>query len=342
MAFSKKFFLRIALVLVGLYSMAVFPLAVEASEAANVAVPSAKPGHLRIVTGPKGGQWFNIGEILAEILSTQVIPSTSRLGGGLDNIAQINNKNADLGFTLACFLGAAQSGEPEYKHILTENVSLLANVYPQVLYVLVRKEFADAHGIDSMEALLNKRIPLRFASLKPGTASEFILTMLLKHGYKTSFEQLKEQGWVLSFSDYAETADDFVDGSIDCFAYTAGTEVPLIRTLEEHTEAVILPVAPEILDILARKFKTSSYTIQRGDYKSIKTPIQTLGDAACIIVRKDLSGDFVFALAKAIWAGKSKIAKEVADFGQLNPEKVTVEGLGMHPGASLFWKTVKK
>lgn len=300
------------------------------------------PAHLRVLTGPNGGQWFQMGEPLADILSRNVAPATSRSGGGLSNISHLNGKTADMGFTLACFLGAAQSGEPEYQHIAMDNVSLLANVYPQVLYVLVRKDFAVEHGIDSMETLLGKKIPLRFASLKPGTASEFILSMLLKHGYNTSFEALKAQGWLLSFNDYAETADNFVEGAIDCFAYTAGTEVPLIRTLEEHTRAVILPLSPTVLEALSKKFKTGIHVIQPGDYRSVTEPILTLGDATCLVVRKDFPDNLVYAMTKAVWENRKTVTDVVKDFGALSPETAMPEGLPVHPGARQFWETLKK
>ena len=310
--------------------------------AADMKKKARWPAHLRVLTGPNGGQWFQMGEPLVDILSRNVAPASSRSGGGLSNIAHINGKTADIGFSLACFLGAAQSGEPEYQHIATENVTLVANVYPQVLYVLVRKDFAMKHGIDSMETLLSKKIPLRFASLKPGTASEFILSMLLKHGYNTSFEALKEQGWSLAFNDYAETADNFVDGSIDCFAYTAGTEVPLIRTLEEHTQAVILPLAPEVLKALSKKFKTGTHVIQPGDYQSVTEPILTLGDATCLVIRKDFPDDLAYAVTKALWENRQYVSDVVRDFKALSPEKAMPEGLPVHPGARMFWETLKK
>ncbi|SHN70772.1 TAXI family TRAP transporter solute-binding subunit [Desulfovibrio litoralis] len=300
------------------------------------------PAHLRIVTGPKGGQWFQMGKPLADALSKDVLPSSSRSGGGLSNINDINNNTADMGFTLACFLGAAQSEEPAYQHIAMKNVTMMSNIYPQVFYVLVREDFAATHNIDSMEALLAQKIPLRFASLKPGTASEFMLNMLLQHGYNTSFEALKEQGWQISFSDYAEIADRFVDGDIDCFAYTAGTDVPLIRTLEEHTQPRILPLSPEVLATLSKKFKTRTYTIQPGTYKNVTKPILTLGDTTCLIIRKNIPDSLAFAMTKAVWENRKAITEVIKDFGSISPETAMTEGLPIHPGAKEFWETLKK
>lgn len=300
------------------------------------------PAHLRLLTGPYGGQWFMLGEPIVEVLTKRVLPTTSRMGGGVSNIANINAKLGDIGFTLACFMGAAQSGELEYQHIKTDNVALVANVYPQVLYFLMRKDFAAKHNIDSVETLLRKKMPLRFASLKPGTASEFILTLLLRHGYNSSFEQLRENGWSLYFNNYSDAADNFVSGDIDCFAYTAGTTVPLILTIEEHVGIVVLPLEQDVLDLLAKKFQTHTYVIQPGIYKSVTAPVKTLGDFTSIIARKDLPDDLIFAVTKALWENKDALAKEVKDFGALSPDTALPAGLPAHPGSTAYWNSILK
>lgn len=315
---------------------------VQTSTTLNAPTPQKDdwPPHLRLLTGPNGGQWFMMGDPIAEAIGRTVLPTTSRMGGGVDNIANVSKKRGDIGFTLSCFLGAADSGESEYEKLREENAILMVNIYPQVLYFLVRKDFAQRYGITDVESLLKLRMPLRFASLKPGTASEFILTLLLKYGYHTSFEQLREQGWEISFNNYAETADNFVDGEIDCFAYTAGTVVPLIKTMEEHTEVCILPVGQKVLDLLSDKFKTSSYTIMPGVYKSVTVPMQTLGDYTSLIVRKDLPQDLVYAINKALWENREYIAGFIEDFGKLSPQTALPVGLAHHPGSGRFWHSL--
>jgi TRAP transporter TAXI family solute receptor len=222
-----------------------------------------------------------------------------------------------------------------------DNVVLMANVYPQVLYFLMRKDVADKYGIRDVASLLKQRAPLRFASLRPGTASEFVLNMLFKYGYDTSFAKLREQGWSLEFNNYAETADNFVEGKLDCFAYTAGTEVPLILDMEKHTEVVVLPVEQKVLDLLEKKFKTHTYTIMPGIYKSVTAPIATLGDSTCIIVRKDLQDGVVFDICKAIWTNKGSLVEAVKDFQTLSPKSAVPPGLDIHPGAKKFWDSAQ-
>ncbi len=300
------------------------------------------PTYLRFLTGPNGGQWFMLGAPIVEVLTKEIMPTTSRMGGGVSNITNVSSKLADLGFTLTSFMGAVQSGEEEYQSIKMDNAILMANVYPQVLYFPLRQDFAEKHGIDSVETLLQKKMPLRFASLKPGTASEFILTLLLKYGYNTSFDQLRQQGWSISFSNYAETADNFVAGDLDCFAYTAGTTVPLIQTMEQHTDVVILSLDQKVLDLLEKKFKTNTFIIQPGTYRSITKPVTTLGDYTSIVVRKDLPDDLVFAINKALWENRDEIGSEITDFKSLSIDTALPQGLPVHPGSIKFWNSLNK
>jgi len=299
------------------------------------------PTHLRVLTGPNGGQWFNLGDPIAEALTDDVLPTSSRMGGGIANLASVDKRMGDIGFSLSCFLGAGESGEEAYASLRVKNAILMANIYPQVLYFLVRKDFADAHGVTDVRSLLSLKEPVRFASLKPGTASEFILNILFAYGYDTSFASLQEQGWNIAFNNYAETADNFTNGDLDCFAYTAGTSVPLIQILEEHMEVLILPVEQNVLDLLASKFKTTTYTIKPGTYKSVTSPIKTLGDYTCLVTRKDFPDDLVFAMCKTLWTHKTAIADVIGDFNGLSPLTALPEGLPVHPGARKFWESLR-
>lgn len=310
--------------------------------AASPAPRAGWPAHVRLLTGPNGGQWFVLGERMAEVLGKGMLPTTSRMGGGMANIASINSSAGDMGFSLACFLGASLSGEEEYKSINLNNTVLMANIYPQVLYFLLPRDFAEQHNIKSVKDLLQLRMPLRFASLKPGTASEFILNLLFKYGYNTSFDKLREQGWITSFNNYAETADSFVAGEIDCFAYTAGTTVPLILLMEQHTDVVILPVEEDVLKHLEKKFKTGIHVIEPGKYKSVTQPIRTLGDWTCLLVRKNLPKDFVYEANKILWENRQYLSGTVEDFGLLSPQTALPAGLEAHPGSVAFWKSLGK
>ncbi len=296
-----------------------------------------KSFELRILTGSAGGQWDALGGGIAEALSERGMFTTSRLGGAVANVDKVNRGETDLAFSITYFLGMADAGEGEAKRIESENVALLANIYRQVFYVLIRKDFAEKYDIDSVDDLLSRKIPVRFATLKPGTGSEFFLKMLLKYGYSLDYEQLGKRGWTVSFCNYSEIADNFANGELDCFAYTAGIDVPLISRMEEFIDLKLLAISKPVRDGLRKRLGIETYTIQPGAYKSVTRSIQTIGDYACLVVRKDLSEEVVYAISKALWQGRKKLEADVKGFCLSVPKSALKKGINVHPGAKRFW-----
>lgn len=300
------------------------------------------PAHLTLLTSPAGGQWFSLGPIIADVLNNDLLPTASRAGKGVDNINRISQKQGDIAFTLSCFLNGGLSGSEEYKTLETENVRIIANVYPQILYVLLRKDFAKKHNITNVSDLLALKEPVRFASLRQGTSSEFILKILLQYGYNTSFKQLQAQGWEILFGKFAEITDNFVAGKLDCFTYTAGTTVPLIKEMEKHIKITILPIEKKVLSLLSEKFKTDTYIIESGDYNAITKPTPTLSTYATLIVNKDLPATLVHEVLNLIFQNKWHIGSKIIDFTTLSPDTAIPESLPMHPAALKFWNNMKK
>ncbi|MDR2819912.1 MAG: TAXI family TRAP transporter solute-binding subunit [Desulfovibrio sp.] len=316
-------------------------LLLTAATTCEAADHTVKPQFLRIITGPKGGQWHKMGEVMAKVLTEDVLAATSRVGGGVTNINAVNNKQADMALTLASFLGAARSGEAEYQTIQAQNVAVLANLFPQALYILIRRNVAEANGITSLGTLLRQKIPLRFASLKPGTASEFVLYLLLKYGYDTDFIKLRDQGWDVSFHNLTQIVENFMTEKLDCFAYVAaGPYGALSPIMEKHANMLALPVEQSVLDLMEQKFGTTTHVITPARYAFVSAPVRTLGDYTSLIVSADFPEDTVYSITKTLWSNKDKIASTVKDFGTLSPKTASPKGLPVHPGALKFWQSL--
>ncbi len=299
------------------------------------------PDQLKFMSGPPGGNWFALGTALSEMWSKNVIQTTSSSGGGVANILNADAKKGDFGFTVASLLGAAIAGEEDFEGKAVKNAVIMANLYTQYTYFIMRKDFAEKNGIKSVDDMIAKDIPIRFATLKPGTASEFIIKALFKKGYGTDYEKLKKKKWTFEFTSYEGGADLLADNHLDCFAFSVGRVASIVMNIETNTQVVILPVGQKALDALAAAYGTTTFTIQPGTYKSVTAPIKTIGDYTCIVIRKDLPDSLVYELNKAMWANKASLQMAVADIGELNPKEALPEGLPAHPASVQFWKSVK-
>lgn len=299
------------------------------------------PDQLKFMSGPPGGNWFALGTALSEMWSKNVIQTTSSSGGGVANILNADAKKGDFGFTVASLLGAAIAGEEDFEGKAVKNAVIMANLYTQYTYFIMRKDFAEKNGIKSVDDMMTKDIPIRFATLKPGTASEFVIKALFKKGYNTNYDQLKKKKWTFEFTSYEGGADLLADNHLDCFAFSVGKVASIVMNIESNTPIVILPVGQKALDALAAAYGTTTFTIQPGTYKSVTSPVKTIGDYTCVVIRKDLPDSLVYELNKALWANRDSLAMAVKDIAELNPKEALPTGLPAHPGSQQFWKSVK-
>ncbi len=299
------------------------------------------PGTLHLLTGPDGGQWDALGAGLANYLSAAGIPTWKEVGGGGDNLRLIGEGKADLGFTLYSFMGAAGAGDHELPAVNLDNAVLLANLYPQVLYLIVRKDVAVRHNLKTLRDLLQISGELRFSTLPKGTGSESIFNLLLKNAYRTSYDQLEKQGWHIAFNSYAEITRQFLNSELDVCAYTAGPGTYLIPALEQkRLDAVILPVDEAVLDLMTHQFMTITYVIEKGDYQSVKEDVPTLGDYSSLVVQSVLPEDLVYRINQVLWTRRSDLAKISRDIEHLSPRIAVAGQSKVHPGSLKFWKEI--
>ena len=317
-----------------------FAAALAGEEAKSDAEQLGWPGTLHILTGPPGGQWDALGLELEKLLTANGLPAKKEVGGGVENLRLVGEGKADIGFTLYSFLGAAGAGEKELPEVDLDNAVLLSNLYPQVLYLIVRKGVADSHNLKTLGDLLKITDPIRFATLPKGTGSEFIFNMLLKSAYRTSYDRLEEQGWKVGFQSYAEITRLFLAGELDVCAYTAGPGTYLIPALEEKKlDAVLLPIDEEMLNLMTHQFMTITYVVEKGDYKSVEKDITTLGDYSCLVVQSSLPDDVVHQINKVMWDHRAEMAKVSKDMEQLSPRFAVSGQSKVHPASLKFWNS---
>jgi TRAP transporter TAXI family solute receptor len=322
-----------------LASLAVLCLTAPALGADN-AVKKDWPAQLRFMAGPPGGNWFALGTALADIWSKEVINTSSSSGGGVSNIINANTRKGDLGFSVTSFLGAAMKGEEDFKGRTVNNAVIMANLYTQVTYFIVRKDFATKNNIKTVGDLLKHKV--RFATLKPGTSSEFAVKVLFKDGYGVTSNDLKaNKGWTVEYASYDGGADLMADAHIDCFAFSVGSIASIVMNIESKQDIVVLEVEQSALDAVAKAYGTTTHVIKPGIYKSVTTPVKTLGDYTCIVIRKDLPDSLVFALNKAMMDNKKALTEAVKDMQELSPEIALPAGVPSHPGSQKFWNSLK-
>ena len=304
------------------------------------------PSQLRFMAGPPGGNWFALGTALSEMWTGAGLPqTTSSSGGGVANILNAHARRGDLGFSVTSLLGAALKGEADFKGRTVNNAVIMANLYTQYTYFIMRKDFAQKNGITSVEDIIAKKLPMRFATLKPGTSSEFVVKALFDKGYGFDYKKtFQEWGGSVEYASYDGGADLLADNHLDCFAFSVGKIASVVMNIESQLDIVLLPVGQEALDKLAEAYGTVTLTVEPGIYKSVPEgaePVKVVGDYTCIVIRKDLPDSLVYELNKAVWEHKAELVAAVKDMGELEPSIAIPATVPAHEGSIKFWGEVK-
>ncbi len=299
------------------------------------------PDQIKFSAGPPGGNWFALGSALADMWTKNTIPTTSSSGGGVSNIVNCDNGRGDLGFSNTSILGAAIKGEQDFEGRPTKNASNFANLYTQYTYFIMNKSFAEKHQINTFGDILTKKVPVRMATLKPGTGSEFVFKSLLDKGYGINYNDLKAFGCTVEFASYEGGADLMADGHIDLFVFSVGKVASIVMNIESNTDIVCLEIDQPALDALAAAYGTTTFTIDPGIYKSVTKPVKTVGDYTCIVVRDNIPDTLAYELSKALWEQKKSLAQAVKDIDELNPQIAISDGVPMQAGAKKFWEEMR-
>lgn len=294
----------------------------------------------RFVSGPQGGNWFVLGGAIASHFSSDGLKTTSSAGGGVSNVINVNNKKADIGFSVGSLLGAAVKGEGNFKTPIKDTV-VLANLYPQVTYFIARADFVKNNNIKTLgDALRIKK--LRIASLKPGTSSEFIVSAILKLGYDTDWKAIKNNGGGIQFVSYSDGADLISDNHIDLLAFSVGEVASIIMNIESQTNITILPIEEEVLQKVSNAYGTSTYTIKPGIYKSVTTQIPTVGDFNVLVVNKNLPAKTAESMVKSLMKHQRELSSTVKDFESFNAKNAISNTLPMHSAAKEYFESISK
>ena len=304
------------------------------------------PSHLRFMSGPKGGNWAILGAALSEIFNKSGLPDTiSVSGAGVSNILNTHARRADFGFSVTSLLGAALKGEADFNGRAVNNAVIMTNLYTQYTYFVMRRDFAVKNKIKSLDDIIDRKISMRFATLKPGTSSEFVIKALFDKAFGIDYKKIFiEFGGSVDYFSYEAGADLLVNNVIDCFAFSVGKIAPIITSIEDRTDIILLPVSQESLNKLSDAYGTVTLEIEPGIYKSLPAgsdPVKTVGDFTCIVIRKDLSESLVYALNKTIWENKNFLSERVKDMQELTPDIALPEKVQAHSGSVKFWNEHK-
>lgn len=300
------------------------------------------PAQLRFMAGPPGGNWFALGGALADLWTSKLIPTTSITGGAVANIINADKGKGELGFSNTSMVAVAQKAGGDPFKEPSNNATIMANLYTQYTYFIARKDFVEKNNIKSVDDIVARKIPTRFATLKTGTGSEFVVNAVFKDGFGIDYRKdFKDWGGSVEYASYSGGADLIADKHLDVFAFSVGKIASIVMQIESQTDIVILPLEQSTLDKVSEAVGTVTFTVDPGIYKSVTEPVKVVGDYTCIVVRNDLDEKLVYNLCKVMHENQESLAAAVVDMKELDPATaIPASPIKSHAGAIKYWSEV--
>ena len=290
----------------------------------------AQQQFFRIGTGGTAGTYYPVGGMIANAISTDKLVSTAvATNGSVANVNGIVGGQMESGFSQADVATWAYTGTGIWEgRGKVEDLSAIANLYPESVHLVVRKGL----NVKSPADLKGKRVSLD----EPGSGT-LVNARAILAAYGVREADIRPE-----FVKPNQAAEKLRDGSVDAFFFTGGYPAGAITELASAAGGIeLVPIAGPEADKLRETAKFfAADEIPAGTYKDIGA-VKTVAVGAQWVTSAKVPADTVYEVTKAMWSQKTRAALDSghAKGKVIRPETALVGlGIPLHPGAERFYK----
>ncbi|MFK7966492.1 MAG: TAXI family TRAP transporter solute-binding subunit [Burkholderiaceae bacterium] len=286
--------------------------AIGSAMAVALAVPSISHAKydLTLCGASPGGLWSLLGAgvdaaVKAAHPGSTVTYQTS--GGGFANIGQLKQKKCDLALVHDAEAIAAVNGKAPFKEA-QNHLRTLAVMYTWApMQLIVNKEFASKHGIETLEDIATKKVPVRILLNKRGNvASQVGADMLSAAGAST--DDIKKWGGQVTFAASKEQGELMRDRRADAILNSLFVGHGSIRQLAKAIDVTLLPVGETTASKVISGWKIAPFTVPATAYDWAPKDTSTVTLAAQLFVNEDADQKMVTDVTQALIDHADKVS----------------------------------
>ncbi len=298
----------------------------------------------RIGTGSTSGTYFPIGGIIATAISSPpgsracevggscgvpgLIAVAQSTSGSVDNVDAMGSGLLESAFSQADIAYWAYNGKGPYeKKGAVENLRAIANLYPEAVHIVVRR---DAR-LTSPRDLKGLRVSLD----REGSGTKVDAELILR-AYGLTTKDIEPH-----YVPAGLAIDKLRAGELDAFFWIAGPPAKAVSALAEDTSITLLPIKGKEAEALTKKYPFfGSYTIQAGAYLNVAAT-ETLSVGAQWLVGAEVEEETVYEITRALWhENTASLLSRGHPTGKLITRETALQGIGipLHPGAERYYE----
>ncbi len=298
--------------------------------------------NLTLCGASPGGLWSLLGAgvdaaVKASFPGSTVTYQTS--GGGFANVVQLDQNKCDLAIIHDAEVKSALNGEAPFTAPVDSMRSVAVMYTWAPMQMLFNKEYADEHGINTMEDIAAKKLPVNILLNKKGNvASDVGASMLTAAG--ASPKMIEEWGGSVTYAASKEQGELMRDRRADVILNSLFVNHGSIRELANAIELKLVPVTQATAGKVAKEWNISGFTIPGGSYPWAADDTMTVTLSAQLFVREDADPAMVKDITTALIDNADKVSGVHKAMKALDAKLMaTASAAPYHPAAEAVYKT---
>ena len=250
-------------------------------------------------------------------------------GGGIDNLNQAYDGEAQIGIANANLVYQAQEGLAAFEGYANDKLRIFAGLYINPNQVVVTK----ASGIEGLEDLIGKKISIGAAGSTTVDEASVHLGAIGK-----TLDDIKAE-----YMDTSAAADAISNKLLDGVWIMAGTPNSAVTQIMTTTDSKIMPITAEQVEALKAEYPWyAACEIPAGTYAGQDEAVPTSGVKLTLFVTADVDEETVYQMTKVFWENWDTLTETHAALRKADPKQACndVAGVAIHEGAARYYREI--
>lgn len=250
-------------------------------------------------------------------------------GGGIDNLNQAYDGEAQIGIANANLVYQAQEGLASFEGYANENLRIFAGLYINPNQVVVTK----ASGIEGLKDLAGKRISIGAAGSTTVDEAAVHLGCVGK-----TLEDIKAE-----YMDTSAAADAISNKLLDGVWIMAGTPNSAVTQIMTTTDSRLMPIAADEVEALKADYPWyAACEIPAGTYAGQEEAVPTSGVKLTLFITADVDEETVYQMTKVFWENWDALTETHAALRKADPKAACsdIAGVAIHEGAARYYREI--
>ena len=250
-------------------------------------------------------------------------------GGGIDNLNQAYDGEAQIGIANANLVYQAQEGIASFEGYANDKLRIFAGLYINPNQVVVTK----ASGIEGLEDLIGKKISIGAAGSTTVDEASVHLGAIGK-----TLDDIKAE-----YMDTSAAADAISNKLLDGVWIMAGTPNSAVTQIMTTTDSKIMPITAEQVEALKAEYPWyAACEIPAGTYAGQYEAVPTSGVKLTLFVTADVDEETVYQMTKVFWENWDTLTETHAALRKADPKQACndVAGVAIHEGAARYYREI--